>query len=139
MHWKNDCEPTGSARTPRGTTYGQRTARRLLDDSSMVDTYLDYYIAASKTAKMLPYIVPASPGFDDRPWFGSKATVRSDPTPIKFERMLRGAKQYLDSHPGAPQILMIEAWNEYGEGSYVAPTKKWGMSYLEAIRKVFSR
>ena len=32
---------------------------------------------------------------------------------------------------------MIEARNEFGEGAYIEPTKKWGMRYLETIKKVF--
>jgi len=52
--------------------------------------------------------------------------------------MLRGAKQFMDSNASVPKILMIEAWNEFGEGSYIEPTKKWGFSYLEAIKKVFT-
>ena len=110
---------------------------RVADYDSMVDTYLDFYRAAAGTKHQLPYIVPASPGFDDRPWFGSRATVRSDPTPAKFVRMLTGAKVLLDDPHTSPKVLMIEAWNEYDEGSVIAPTKKWGTQYIDAIRKVF--
>jgi hypothetical protein len=51
--------------------------------------------------------------------------------------MLSGAKQILDTNNLMPKILMIEAWNEFGEGSYIEPTKKWGFSYLETIKNVF--
>lgn len=110
---------------------------RVADYNSMVDTYLDFFKEASKTSRSLPYIVPASPGFDDRPWYGGQATVRSDPTPEKFEKMLSGAKSLLDDPRTTPKILMIEAWNEFAEGSTIEPTKKWGFSYLEAIKKIF--
>jgi hypothetical protein len=111
---------------------------KVTDYNSMVDTYLDYYDAASKTAKNLPYIVPASPGWDSRPWYGNSALVRTDPTPEKFERMLFGAKYLMDNTEKIPKILMIEAWNEFGEGSYIEPTKKWGFKYLETIQKIFT-
>lgn len=51
--------------------------------------------------------------------------------------MLRGAKKLMDSHESSPKILMIEAWNEFGEGAYIEPTKKWEFKYLETVKKVF--
>jgi Glycosyltransferase WbsX len=120
-----------------GWNYALAKGFRVDDYDLMVNGYLDYYTAASKTAKILPYIVPASPGYDERPWLGERAIVRNNPTPEKFERMLRSARQLMDTNDKIPKILMIEAWNEFAEGSYVEPTKKWGFQYLETIRKVF--
>jgi hypothetical protein len=121
-----------------GWNYVESRGARVDDYDAMVSGYLDYYSAASQTAKILPYIVPASPGWDSRPWHGGSAMVRSNPTPEKFERMLRGARQLLDSSGTTPKVLMIESWNEFAEGSYIEPTKKWGFAYLEAIKKIFS-
>lgn len=121
-----------------GWNYVESKGTRVEDYDVMVNGYLEYYAAAAQTAKRLPYIVPASPGWDSRPWSGDSAPVRTNPTPDKFARMLRGAKQLLDSNAKNPGILMIEAWNEFGEGSYIEPTKKWGFSYLEAVRNVFA-
>lgn len=118
--------------------YVESKGTRVEDYDVMVDGYLENYAAAAQTAKRLPYIVPASPGWDSRPWAGDTAPLRINPTPAKFERMLRSAKQLMDTNDKIPKILMIEAWNEFGEGSYIEPTKKWGFSYLETIRKVFA-
>lgn len=108
---------------------------------SMVATYLDFYSSAAKTKHTLPYLVPASPGYDGRPWMSvrPKIHVRTDPTPEKFVRMLSGARALLESPGIQPKVLVIEAWNEFAEGSYIEPTKKWGMRYLEAIQDVFGR
>ena len=35
-------------------------------------------------------------------------------------------------------MLFIEAWNEFGEGSYIEPHRQYGFGYLEAIREVFA-
>jgi hypothetical protein len=104
---------------------------------SMVDTYLDFYNAAAKTGHLLPYQVPASPGWDSRPWEGKAAHYRENATPEKFRVMLRYAKTLMDSQPDMTKILVIEAWNEFGEGAYIEPTKKWGFQYLESIKQVF--
>jgi len=110
------------------------------DYQAMVETYLDFYIAAKTTKSALPYIASASPGWDSRPWNGVSAVVRENPTPEKFKQMLLGAKQLIDSNKtGIPNIIMIEAWNEFGEGAYIEPTKKWGFEYLKTIRDVFGK
>jgi len=57
-------------------------------------------------------------------------------------------KRALDTSPrlGAPKkdgsrakMLLIYAWNEFGEGGIVAPTRGEGMMKLDAIREVFGR
>lgn len=112
---------------------------READYLSMVDTYLDFYKFAQKTRGRLPYMVPVSPGWDSRPWGGPNPIVRYDSTPQKFQQMLVGARKLLDSkQPGSEKILMIEAWNEFGEGAYIEPTKKWKFQYLERIQSIFS-
>lgn len=121
-----------------GWNYVASKGSRIDDYDVMVNGYLEYYNAAAQTAKRLPYIVPASPGWDSRPWSGDSTVIRTNPTPQKFGRMLRGAKQLMDTNDKIPKILMIEAWNEFGEGSYIEPTKKWGFSYLEAIKNIFA-
>ena len=108
------------------------------DYNSMVKTYKNFYQAAKSTKKQLKYIVSASPGWDNRPWKGQDAIVRTDPTPEKFKDMLIAAKEYLDKEE-EPKIIMIEAWNEFGEGSYIEPTKKCGTKYLETIKEVFGK
>jgi len=122
-----------------GWNYALTKGYRIDDYAVMVQGYLGAYTAALKTTKKLPYIFSASPGYDERPWLGERAIVRHNPTPEQFENVLRGAKQAMDQEKRAPKILMIEAWNEFGEGSYIEPTKKWGMTYLETIHKVFHR
>lgn len=110
------------------------------DYDSMVDTHLDFFKAAAKTKGQLLYMPNASPGYDGRPWAGTrpKIHVRENPTPAKFKKILVSAKELLQSSTKyTPKIVTISAWNEFGEGSYIEPTKEWGMQYLETIRDTF--
>jgi hypothetical protein len=34
-------------------------------------------------------------------------------------------------------MALLEAWNEWGEGSYIEPNTEFGFGDLEAIRAVF--
>ena len=95
----------------------------------------DSFIAASP----IPYLIPTSPGLDNRPdrtfqdpWM----LVRTGSTASLFQQMLQAAKDRIDSGK-TPPILLVEAWNELGEGGYVEPTVGRGFSYLDAIRNVF--
>jgi len=50
--------------------------------------------------------------------------------------LLLKAKEYCLHHPDQPKILVINAWNEWAEGSYLLPDMKFGFGYLEAVKKV---
>ncbi len=82
------------------------------------------------------YIVPTTPGWDPRPWHGPNTLVRTDPSPSSFEKMLRLAKEFVEKN-NLRKMVIIEAWNEWGEGSYIEPSREEGFAYLEAIRNVF--
>ncbi|MCX7887592.1 MAG: glycoside hydrolase family 99-like domain-containing protein [Verrucomicrobiae bacterium] len=88
------------------------------------------------SANLLPLIPPVFGGWDSRPWHGDTGLVRTGRTPGLFERHLRDCKAFLDRRGG--KMLFIEAWNEWGEGSYIEPHREFGFGYLEAIRRVFA-
>ena len=35
-------------------------------------------------------------------------------------------------------MLLLDNWNEWGEGHYIAPYREYGFGYLDAVRRVFS-
>jgi len=100
---------------------------------TMVTGYEDMWKQATTNAK-LPYIVPVSPGWDSRPWYGERAMVRTNPRPEKFRAMCEAAKRYV-----SPQLnaVISECWNEFGEGSYIEPCTQYGFGYLDAVRDAF--
>jgi len=88
----------------------------------------------------LPYILPMTSGWNKKPWGGSSDTLHDDSvsTPLTFQRHLEAAKRTMDSYPqGTMRMGVICCWNEYGEGSYIEPTKRWGTQYIDAVRRVF--
>ena len=59
----------------------------------------------------------------------------------KYRELLEKMKKMSDALPeGAwgKKIVMIDNWNEWDEGHYVAPSHKFGFKYLQAIREVFT-
>jgi len=88
----------------------------------------------------LPYVIPMTSGWDSRPWGGSKNPKKdaSISSPEQFEAHLREAKRLMDANPEKTKRMgVICCWNEFGEGSYIEPTKKNGFSHLEKVKKVF--
>lgn len=86
------------------------------------------------------YIIPMSSGWDKRPWGGSTDPLHDDSrsVPAEFKVHLQAAKKLMDEQPTKTQKMgVICCWNEFGEGSFIEPTKVDGFKYLEQIKSVF--
>lgn len=108
--------------------------------------YLDYGDAGVELRGLwdsllsVPFFPVVSVGWDDTPRYPGKGeddVVHINNTPEHFGRYLRKAKDYVDGHPGQPPLIIINAWNEWVEGSYLEPDTVWGYGYLEAVNGVF--
>lgn len=85
--------------------------------------------------------LPVCGGWDSRPWHGENNLVRFGRTPELFKRHLLDAKQVLEirgQKSSVRKAILVEAWNEWGEGSYIEPHAEFGFGYLDAIREVFT-
>ncbi|MEW6745349.1 MAG: glycoside hydrolase family 99-like domain-containing protein [Planctomycetota bacterium] len=93
-----------------------------------------------------PYIPIVTAGWDKRPWEGPSGLSQKpgsyypDRTPEQFADFLRQAMAWLDQHPDqttAERLILVYAWNEFGEGGYIAPTKGDPEGrYLQVLRSV---
>jgi hypothetical protein len=89
----------------------------------------------------IPFFPCVSVGWDDTPRFPKKTikdVVHINNTPESFGALLLKAKEYVKKHPDQPPLIVINAWNEWVEGSYLEPDMQWGYGYLEAVQKVMS-
>ena len=62
-------------------------------------------------------------------------------SPEKYKELLKRMKAVTDALPQnswARKIMMIDNWNEWDEGHFVAPSHKFGFKYLQAIREVMT-
>jgi hypothetical protein len=121
---------------PRAGMIDRTALRGSYDD--MVDGYERIWTEVAR-AGILDYVPVTEPGWDSRPWHGDGALVRTGRTPDKFRDLLARARAFVDRHPvaGGKKLVLIEAWNEYGEGEVIEPHREWGFAYLDAIRSVF--
>lgn len=90
----------------------------------------------------LPYVLPMTSGFDRSPWGGS-ADPRHDlssSTVEQFTRHITAGRDLIRREPSKTMNMgLLCCWNEFGEGSYIEPTKGQGMSYLRAVKSVFGQ
>ncbi len=108
--------------------------------SSLVPAYHDHWSQLLKEDS-LPILLPLSGGWDSRPWHGDSSLVRYGRSPELFKQHLQDARNFLETNSTNSRVLpsiLIEAWNEWGEGSYIEPHKEFGFGYLDAIRDVFT-
>lgn len=83
----------------------------------------------------LPYIPPIGSNWDSRPRHSERAVVVSDYTPANFRQMCQNSRK----HIGPPlNLAIIEAWNEWGEGSFIEPDQQYGFGFLDALRETFT-
>jgi len=108
----------------------------------------DYIVHGSQSIKVreewdkalnIPFFPCVSVGWDNTPRIpqaGMKNTVHYNDSPESFATLLSKARRYADTHPDQPKLMIINAWNEWVEGSYLLPDMKYGFGYLEAVKNV---
>lgn len=74
--------------------------------------------------------------FKGYPW---TPVFNGDNTPAAFQSALIRAKKFVNDNNLQHKIIIINAWNEWTEGSYLLPDTKTGTKYLEAIKNVFGK
>ncbi len=104
-------------------------------------------ISSMATANNMKYLPTMSAGYDMRPWAADHPTLPSSDfwytgvTPERIAKHLNDAIYWVQSTPPevlVDDLLIIYAWNEYGEGAWLTPTKSEGTARLDAIKKVIN-
>ena len=94
------------------------------------------YIRKTQELNILPQVVTVSQGWSG---WADEGSIWNIP-PADFERLLRQAKDFTATLPKqelGSRMLILDNWNEWGEGHYIAPYREYGFGYLDAVRNVF--
>ena len=79
-------------------------------------------------------IIGAFVRYDDTPRRGKEAMIVRGETPELFRKYLGQLYRLCCQHD--KPILLLTAWNEWGEGAYLEPDETDRFAYLEAVRDV---
>jgi hypothetical protein len=95
------------------------------------------YIRKTQELNVLPQVVTVS-----QAWSGwrDEGSIWKIP-PGGFAELLKQAKAFTQTLPEGSlgrQMLLLDNWNEWGEGHYLAPYREYGFGYLDAVREVFA-
>ena len=80
----------------------------------------------------------AYPAWDNTPRRGNNgATIFRGSTPEKFKKYLKTLILNTNKRKDASKdYIVINAWNEWGEGAVLEPSENYGYKYLEAVKSV---
>lgn len=83
----------------------------------------------------LPNAIPcAFTDYDASPRKGNKGIVVHGSTPQKFGHYLKKMMEHVIDY--GHRFMIINAWNEWGEGMYLEPDEKNRYGYLQAVKEV---
>ncbi|MGC8842524.1 MAG: glycoside hydrolase family 99-like domain-containing protein [bacterium] len=94
------------------------------------------YWTKTRDMKIIPEIITLSMG-----WTGwqDEGSIWKLP-PKDFKKLCLKAKEFLKSLPPSQlgsRMILLDNWNEWGEGHYIMPHREYGFGYLDAVREVF--
>lgn len=107
------------------------------DPSQAISAQLDF-IRKTRDLNILPEVVTVSQGWSG--WHNEGPLYKLSPS--EYETLLRQAQEIIATMPKkelGSKLLLLDNWNEWSEGHYIAPHREYGFGYLDAVRKVFSK
>lgn len=97
----------------------------------MVDVSAEWERLSQKLT--IPYFPHVSIGWDNNPRHSTlRPNIAKNNTPEAFEKAMKQAKVFAQRND--IQLITVNSWNEWTEGSYLLPDDLNGYGYLEAIR-----
>jgi len=129
------CNSSPSSRSPRRRGGKRAVARRRgrAREGPAVYRYADL-VASHLSQPLHPREFPiALPNWDNTPRSGRGGVVLADPTPEQFGVMMGKAIAAVAERPPTERLVFIKSWNEWAEGNYLEPSRRYGRGYLEAV------
>jgi lipopolysaccharide biosynthesis protein len=82
-----------------------------------------------------PYFPTVLVRWDNSPRRGRAGVIMVGATPKRFGAGLREAVALVGHRPSEERLVFINAWNEWAEGNHLEPDRKFGLGFLEEVRR----
>lgn len=133
----------------RGLTHRRLSFRRLLRNLKLgrldsAGSFWDYRQAheamlARRLSLGLHPVPTVLVGWDNTPRRGRRAIVLTDNDAAYFGTALADELVDVALRPGQPQVVFVNAWNEWAEGNHLEPGLRNGTSHLVALQDGFEQ
>ena len=77
------------------------------------------------------------PNFDHSPRSGTRGTIMVNTTPESWGEFAQKVFALCSKRRQEENLIFVKAWNEWGEGNYMEPDVKYGMGYIDALKKAY--
>ncbi len=77
------------------------------------------------------------PNFDHSPRSGKKNYIIIDPTPKNWEKQVNIVMKGVELKKN--KLVMLRAWNEWGEGNYLEPDLKYGRTFINVLGEYMNK
>ena len=78
------------------------------------------------------------PNGDNTPRSGVRGVVLHDSTPELFRIHLKEAIAQVYDRTHDKRVVFVKSWNEWAEGNYLEPDRRFGKAYLEVVKEEMS-
>lgn len=111
----------------------------LFVDMPYVINYSFYMDVCKDEFEKHPEFIPCiNPNFDHSPRSSSRGIILHKETPTLWNKLVSDTCQHIAANDNEG-ILFIKAWNEWGEGNYLEPDRKWGKACIEETAKALGK
>jgi len=90
---------------------------------------------SEKKENIYPSIIP---NWDHTPRSKTGGFVLQGSTPELFRKHVKSILKIIRHKPKNDQIVFLKSWNEWGEGNYLEPDKRYGKSYINVLNEELS-
>lgn len=78
------------------------------------------------------------PNWDNTARNGVNSFILHNSTPLLFKQVMKKAIKVIENYRDDKKIVFIKSWNEWAEGNYLEPDRKYGRQYLEVIKELIA-
>lgn len=125
----NEYHITSFLSKAKNKLFANLSIKNIYDYSETVEKSLSYI---DEDERIIPEIFP---NFDHSPRSNGKKPIYINSTPENWGKFVKNTLNVIKDKPEEKQIVMIRAWNEWGEGNYLEPDLQYGHGYLEALKR----
>lgn len=102
------------------------------------DQVRDFYMAQNER-KSFDYFRSNAPMWDNTARYGTEALLLHGSTPASFQRWMEHSIADAQTHlPPDRRFVVVNAWNEWAEGTHLEPDTRYGYSYLNSVGRALS-